>query len=61
MKKLLLLLMGILLVLTGCSNEEKNYVEISSFDVDMSGYEGMPATDHHFRGITPEEFIRVYE
>lgn len=61
MKKLLVLLMGILLVLTGCSNEEKNYVEISSFDVDMSGYEGMSATDHHFRGITPEEFIRVYE
>ena len=63
MKKITGLLLTLLLAISllGCSKEEAQFIEITSFDVDMSGYEGMPSTNHHFRGITPEEFMRVYE
>ncbi len=63
MKKITGLLLTLLLAISllGCSKEEAQFIEIASFDVDMSGYESMPSTNHHFRGITPEEFMRVYE
>lgn len=62
MKKLAILLVCLLLSLSlfGC-DKQVNIIDIESFDVDMSGYEDMKAHDHHFRGITPQEFIRVYE
>ncbi len=65
MKRLLSLLLcfGLLLGMVGCSKEAETitFLDIESFAVDMSGYDGMDADDHNFRGITPEEFIRIYE
>ncbi len=63
MKKISILLMTFLIAISllGCSKEETRFIEIESYDVDMSGYEDMPSTNHHFKGITPTEFMRVYE
>ncbi len=57
----LLLCFGLMMTMVGCSQETVNVIDIESFAVDMSGYDGMDADDHNFRGITPEEFIRIYE
>lgn len=50
-----------LMVCSSCAkNEPINFTSINSFTVDMSGYEGMNSINHNFEGITPEEFIKVY-
>ena len=65
MKRLLSLLLcfGLLIAMLGCSNETDTVSEdgIESYEVDMSGYDELDAENHNFRGISPEEFIRVYE
>ncbi len=62
MKKIfrLLFTMVLTMMLFGCENKQDvNMIAIDSFDVDMSGYLDMNSVNHHFKGITPEEFIRV--
>ena len=62
MKKIMSLvtLVFLLFACTATSNKTIVYTDISSFPVDMSVYEGMKSTNHHFVGISPEEFIKVF-
>lgn len=62
MKKLLFYLI-VLFALFGCakSNVELNVKEIESYPVDMSGYKGLSSTEHNFRGISPDEMMKVVE
>ena len=57
MKKILIALVVLGIMLTGCAKEEVEKVDISelnSYRVDMSSYSGMNSVDHSFKGITPE-------
>ncbi len=59
MKKLLVFLALIFLV--SCSSDAHlTQTVANSYDVDMSVYQGMDAYDHHFKGIAPEEFVKLY-
>ena len=60
MKKLLVLMVLVLLVMfTGCeSKQEINYIDVNTKNVDMSAYDGMNSTDHHFLAVTPTEVLR---
>lgn len=55
----------ILFVLFGCSKlpsgEEINHIPIEYKEVDMSGYDNMSSLNHHFKLITPDEYLRVYK
>ena len=62
MKKILIALVVLGIMLTGCAKEEVEKVDISelnSYRVDMSSYSGMNSVDHSFKGITPEEFLNA--
>ena len=65
MKRLFSLFMclGLLIAMFGCSsgNTTVTVDGITSYEVDMSGYEDLDAENNNFRGISPQEFIRVYE
>ena len=63
MKKILAILLAVLMVaVTGCDqNEEIKYIDITAKNVDMSAYEGMSSTDHHFLAVTPTEVLRQIE
>ena len=51
------------MAMVGCSSDTGTVSDdgITSYEVDMSGYEALDADNNNFRGISPEEFIRVYE
>ena len=64
MKKIFGVLL-VLIMLAGCdklpSGEEINYIPIEYKEVDMSGYDDMSSLNHHFKLITPDEYLRIYE
>ena len=66
MKKLFLLLV-LLLLLSACGKKEEklpkvNYTyNIVSDRVDMSAYEGVSSTDHHFRIVKVQEFFNTVD
>ncbi len=62
MKKLLLCLV-LIFGLFACGGHETaiNEITIESYDVDMSGYKGVNSTNHNFKGISPDEVIRLID
>lgn len=61
MKKFLIFLV-IILCLTGCKSEEiKNNYDIVSYDVDMSGYDGVNSTMHAFKRVTVDQLFNCID
>lgn len=63
MKKLLSILL-IFLLLVGCSDEKVSLsdgYQPVTYTIDMSGYEGMSAYDHAFKGTTVSELQRLID
>ena len=44
-----------------CSSRSYPVTELNSYPVDMSAYKGMSSTEHHFKGIYPEELFTLFE
>ena len=64
MKKIIVLIM-VLLLTTACGErvkkEDINFIDFDSFKIDMSAYKDMTSLDHNFKGVSPEEFMRVFK
>ncbi len=61
MKKILAILLAVLMItVMGCETQEEiNYIDVNAKNVDMSAYDGMSSTDHHFLAVTPTEVLRL--
>ena len=65
MKKLLILL-GCILLLCGCTKKEERVVldyqnDFITYKADMSGYEGLTSSNHRFLGITVSELKKAID
>ena len=60
MKKILSILL-ILFILIGCSDKPKYEYQITSYDVDMSHYEGVNSVNHMFKRVVVEELFNCIE
>ena len=65
MKKLLILL-GCVLLLCGCTKKEERVVldyqnDFITYKADMSGYEGLTSSNHRFLGITVSELKKAID
>lgn len=60
MKKLLFIFI-LLLSISACHSEPPKYLELETYNVDMSLYRKMSSHDHRFIGTSVEEFNRVFK
>ena len=65
MKKLMILL-GCILLLCGCTKKEERVVldyqnDFITYKADMSGYEGLTSSNHRFLGITVSELKKAID
>ncbi len=56
-----MLLAVLLLFLFSCSSSSYQIIELNTYSVDMSAYKGTSSTEHHFKGIYPEELIALFK